>query len=732
MIETTKSFCFLIGCLALSGILHAADDIVVTDFEQEGYGEWAVTGEAFGPGPATETLPGQMHVGGYKGKRLINSFFKGDKSTGTLTSPPIVIERDYLHFLIGGGAHAGKTCINLLHNGEVVRTATGSADNPGDSENLNPHAWNVEDLKGKTASLQIVDQATGGWGHINIDHIVLSDQKPRIPDYRPQERTFTVNKKFLVIPIKNGAKGTLLTLDVEGVPVRHYGVELATNPDAVDWYAFFTIESYKGSSAKVKAARSTEEAFALIRQADEVPGAEKWYTESLRPQFHFSQAVGWNNDPNGMVYLDGEWHLYFQHNPVGWKWGNMTWGHAVSRDLVHWEQLPNALFPKTMAVRDCFSGGATVDPRNTAGWKKGEQDVLVAFLTDTGAGESVAYSTDRGRTFTWYEGNPVVRHSGRDPKVIWYTYDRQDKPINEEARKLGGHWVMVVFDQNKKDGRNAAFYTSTNLKEWEEQSHLPGYYECTELFELPVDPSSSDGSAVTGGNRNKTRWVVFAADARYAIGDFDGRTFTPEHKDKHQMHWGKYYASQTFDNAPDGRRIQMGWIRIASPGMPFNQTFSFPHELTLRTTTEGIRMFAKPVTEIEKLHRKKHTLEGTALKSGSPTRVKVSGELFDIRATFALGKAQQVGLDIGGNRIIYDVPASRLGEAPMKPDAGKVQVQVLVDRTTIETCGNDGRVFITSERRQKGEVDFIEAFAQGDGAKLLGLEISELESIWNK
>ena len=280
---------------------------------------------------------------------------------------------------------------------------------------------------------------------------------------------------------------------------------------------------------------------------------------------------------------------------------------------------------------------------------------------------------------------------------------------------------MVVYDEHEKYGRNAAFYTSTNLKEWREQSHLPGYYECTELFELPVD-----------GDKKNMRWVVFAADARYVVGDFNGRTFTPQHKDKHRVHWGAYYASQTFDNAPDGRRIQMGWIRIATPGMPFNQTFSFPHELTLHTTEEGIRMFAKPVAEIEKIHKKKHTAGAQEVAADSPVVLDVSGELFDIRATFELGDAKQVGLDIGGNRIVYDVAGNRLGEALMTPVEGKVTVQVLVDRSTIETCGNDGRVYITSERGQKGEVKAIEAFAQDGKAKLVGLEVHELESIWKK
>ncbi len=714
-------FAIIVLWLSHATLWAAETDILIADFESEDYGDWKVEGEAFGPGPATGTLPGQMHVSGFKGKRLVNTFYKGDGTTGRLTSPPLKIERDYLVFLIGGGAHEGKTCINLLVGGQVVRTGVGPNTRPGGSEELEPHCWDLSELKGKTATIQIVDEATGGWGHINIDQIVLTDEKPKLPEYQRLEKSFTINKKYLIIPIKNGARQTELMLEVDGVAVRRYGTELAVNPDEVDWYAFFTIGSYEGQPAKVTVARGTVEAFALVDQSDEIPGSDKFYTEELRPQFHFSQKVGWNNDPNGMVYLDGEWHLFFQHNPVGWKWGNMTWGHAVSRDLVHWEQLPNVLFPGTMAQGACFSGGATVDRHNTAGWKTGDNDVLAAFLTDTGAGEAVAYSNDNGRTFTWYEGNPVVKHRGRDPKVIWYEYDKEDTPLDDKAKRLGGHWVMAVYDEHDEYKRNIAFYTSTNMKQWEEQGHLPGYYECPEFLELPVD-----------GNADDTRWVVFAADAQYAIGTFDGKTFTPDHEGKHRVHHGSYYASQIFDNAPDGRRIQIGWARLPAPGMPFNQTFTFPHQLTLHTTQGGIRMLAQPIKEIEKLHQRKHEVPSQDLITDSPLSLEVAGELFDIRATFQLGEAKSVGLDIGGNTVTYDAVGKKLNGAPMTPRNGCVEVQVLVDRPMIEICGNDGAVYITGGRDHRGDVELIRVFANGDGASLVHLEVNELKSIWGK
>jgi fructan beta-fructosidase len=715
----TKRPIILFAVLTTAWVVRAASDIPVADFEQATYGAWKVEGNAFGAGPARGTLPGQMKVGGFRGERLANSFFNGDGSTGTLTSPPFKLERDYLVFLIGGGGFAGKTCMNLLADGGVVRTATGPNTQPGGTEELEPAFWEVREFKGRMVTLQIVDQATGGWGHINVDDIVQSDTKPALPEFGPRSTSFTVERRRLILPIKNGAKQTELMVEVGGRRERQYQVELATRPDDVDWYAFFDLDAFRGQTATVRATRATAEGFALVRQSDDVPGSERWYSESLRPQFHFSQAVGWNNDPNGMVYLAGEWHLFFQHNPVGWNWGNMTWGHAISRDLVHWEQRPEALFPKTMLVGDAFSGGGTVDFKNTAGWKTGTDDVLVVSFTDTGAGESLAYSNDRGRTMTSYPGNPVVKHRGRDPRIIWYPYRNGDVPLNEKAKTLGGHWVMAVYDEPEHEPRGIAFHTSTDLKVWQQQSRLPGYFECPEIFPLPVD-----------GDASRKRWVVFAGDAKYAVGTFDGRKFSPDHDGREQVHWGPYYASQTFANAPGGRRIQIGWVQIAMPGMPFNQTFSFPEELSLHATADGVRLFAKPVEELALIHRKRFAAPAQRLNPGTPVALKAEGELFDIRAVFEAGDARQFGLNIGGDRITYDAVEQRLGDAPLKPVDGRITLQVLVDRPMIEICGNDGRVSVTAARSHHGAVSAIEAFAEGGTARLVSLEAFELESIW--
>ena len=283
-----------------------------------------------------------------------------------------------------------------------------------------------------------------------------------------------------------------------------------------------------------------------------------------------------------------------------------------------------------------FSGGAVVDKDNTAGFKSGAEDVIVASYTSTGRGEAIAYSNDRGRTFTDYEGNPVVKHQGRDPKIIWYG--------------PGKHWVMAVYDEEgtgNEQQRRIAFYTSTNLKEWTLQSKLDGYFECPEIFRLPVD----------GDTKNERRWVVYAANGAYQVGKFDGKTFTPDESGKQRFNWGNcFYASQTYSNVPpeDGRRIQIAWGQIGHPEMPFNQQMNFPVQLTLRTTDDGVRLFANPVKEISLLHGKSFQLDKVPLTGDVNPLAGMGGELLHIQTEIDPGDAKQVVLDVRGEKIVYD------------------------------------------------------------------------------
>jgi len=683
----------------------AQRDIVIADFEGATYGGWTVEGQAFGSRPTKGTLPDQMQVSGFEGKGLVNSYHGGDDSTGTLTSPAFSIQRSYINFLIGGGKNPGKTCMNLIVDGKVVRAATGPNDRPGGSEALVWQSWDVSDLSGKQARIQIVDRQTGGWGHINVDHIFLSNEKMM----SERTREIVCHKRYLNLPVKKGAAKRRMAVLIDGEIVREFEIELADGDP--DFWVFLDIRDFEGKKAtlRVNALGRDSEGLTSIVQADTIKGTENLYRERHRPQFHFSSRRGWNNDSNGLVFYKGEYHLYYQHNPYGWSWGNMHWAHAVSADLVHWKELPIAIYPHQFGDW-VFSGSAVIDWDNTAGFKTGSEDVIVAAYTSTGRGEAIAYSNDRGRTFTDYQGNPVVKHRGRDPKVIWYA--------------PGKHWVMALYSEID-DKQTIAFYTSLDLKDWKYQSHIDGFYECPEIFELPVD-----------GDKNNTRWVIYAADGHYMIGQFDGTTFTKE-SGKHRGNYGNcFYASQTYSDIPadDGRRIQIAWGRIATPEMPFNQCMLFPCVLSLRSTAEGIRMFAEPVKEIETLHDEEHHWANVTLKAEENILSGLSGDLFHIRAKFDVSRAERVGFVIRGIEMVYDVAQGELScqgkSGPLKPKQGQIELEILADRTSIEIFGNDGQMYMPIGVIPADDNRSMQVFGQGRAPKLVSLAIHELDSAW--
>jgi fructan beta-fructosidase len=702
------------GCLTT---VSAQDDILIADFEGDDYGNWKVTGEAFGPGPARGKLSGQMDVTGFEGKGLVNSFYEGDGSKGTLTSPAFEIRRKYINFLIGGGMNPGQTCINLLVDGKVARTATGPNDRPGGSEELARHSWDVSELLGRSAQVQIVDNKAGGWGHINIDHITQSDKKPAVIGQK--SRQFVLEKKYLNLPVKNGAKKRYIHLIVDGKIVREFDIELAhENPD---FWVFLEIGAFKGKKATLRVDEydpAGTKGFDSAYQDDTYIGEEDAYREKLRPQFHFTSKRGWNNDSNGMVYYDGEYHLFYQHNPFGWNWGNMTWGHAISEDMIHWTELGDAIHPDHLGT--IFSGSAVVDTDNTAGFQTGDEKVIVCIYTSAGGRnpmskdqpftQSIAYSNDRGRTWTIYDGNPVLGHingGNRDPKVIWH------RPT--------ARWVMALY----VDDREMAFFTSKDLKSWEFQSKIKCFHECPELFALPVD-----------GDKGNEKWILYGGSGEYLVGHFDGKEFKSE-TDAIGFHNGNcFYASQTFTNIPksDGRRIQIAWGRVKMPAMPFNQMMLFPVTLTLHATDEGPRMFAEPIREIESLHGRKRQWKNKTLKPGDSLLSGVSGELLHIRAELRLAGAAEAGFVIRGIPITYNVEKKELScqknKATLMPENGKISLEILVDRTSIEIFGNKGKMYMPMGMILADNPKSLEIFTKGGNTEVESLEVSRLRSAW--
>lgn len=702
------------GCFALAGLLLVlpafGQDVLIADFEDEDYGDWVATGEAFGSGPAKGALPGQMHVSGYEGRSLVNTFFRGDGTVGTLASPALTIQRPFVCFLIGGGKYPGETCVNLLVDGRVARTATGPNDRQGGTERLRWACWDVREYMGKQAVIEIVDSARGGWGHINVDQIIQTEEAI----VSEQTREMTFERRYLNLPVRNGAPKQRVSLTIDGTVVREFEIELAEGEP--DFWVFLDLAPFQGKTGTLRLLDKPRDAAGLdaVTQDDEIRGAEDLYRERYRPQFHFTSRRGWNNDPNGLVYFDGEYHLFYQHNPYGWGWGNMHWGHAVSPDLVHWREVGIAIYPHNYGDW-VFSGSAAIDWENTSGFGDGTVPPMIAAYTSTGRGEAIAYSLDRGRTFTDYQGNPVVKHSGRDPKII--------------RHRASGQWVMAVYDEQPVEGkdepaRSIAFYTSPNLKDWTLQSRLEGFYECPELFEIAVD-----------GDPDNTRWVAYGASGEYAVGQFDGREFTVT-DGRHRFNFGNcFYASQTFNDIPeeDGRRIQIAWGTLSTPGMPFNQLMMFPVELTLHSTAEGLRLFANPVREIEAIRARSHCFVDRDLREQNPLE-EVSGDLFDIELVIDPGDAREIGLLIRGVPVAYDCAKSELhcrGVAgKLERQDGAITLRALVDRTTIELFGNGGALYMPIGVIPPDNQHGLAVYSIGGSARIHSLVVHELCSIW--
>lgn len=523
-----------------------------------------------------------------------------------------------------------------------------------------------------------------------------------------QEVSVKITKKYLNFPVSHNVDRSKMTFSVAGKPDLSVVIRLA--PDDVDYWVFKDVSDLKGKTIKI-AYEGNSKGLDKIYQDDVIAGQDSLYKESNRPQFHFTTRRGWINDPNGLIYHDGEYHLFYQHNPYERDWENMHWGHAVSKDLIHWEELPDALYPDHLGTM--FSGSAVVDYNNSAGYNKGKVPAMIVAYTAAGADKQtqcIAYSLDNGRTFTKYEGNPVI-----DSKHIWNSGDTRDPKVFWYQPK--GHWVMVL---NERDGHS--IYTSSDLKKWEYQSHTTGFWECPELFELPLD-----------GDANNTKWVMYGASGTYMLGSFDGKVFTPE-SGKHLYTKGAIYAAQTFSNMPDGRRVQIGWGRISHSGMPFRGMMFLPTELSLHTTKDGPRLFSVPIKETEQLFtpvRKWNNL--TSDQANNLLKEFYDVGCLRIKTTFKLSHATDAGFNLFGQIIVhYDMNGNMVNGTFYSPEdmtSMEITADIYIDKTSIEIFIDGGAYSYSMERN----LDFNnnEGFLfWGNNIEVKNLEVFKVKSIW--
>jgi fructan beta-fructosidase len=515
-----------------------------------------------------------------------------------------------------------------------------------------------------------------------------------------------INHQYFNFPVKEGAPMRKVRFRVDNQVVRFFEIEWAEGEP--DFWVFTDVSAFKGewlvieideagkkhpSDVETSSIGDSEILEALIH-SDTIEGGENLYQEKYRPQFHFTSRRGWNNDPNGLVYYKGTYHLFYQHNPYGLKWGNMHWGHAISKNLVQWHEDSDVLYPDQLGTM--FSGCAFVDWDNTAGLRNGLNDTLICFYTAAGEyvepkvpfTQCMAYSVDGGQSWRKYDNNPIFPHiaeSTRDPCVIWDPDSKQ--------------WIMALYigyDHNREQNhQHYALYASTDLNEWDrlQDFNFPGRGECPDFFPIHLD-----------GDVTISKWVFWTADGYYLVGTFDGNSFEPEteilkstYGPNKEFRCG--YAAQTWRDIPqeDGRRIQIAWLINEIPEMPFNQQMTFPVELTLKSTENGPRLHSWPIKEIELLYQKVRNLKN--IHFSDQTILPTDGhDLLDIETVIEVGDADEIELNLRGIPLIYNVNKQEISflkrTTQLKTKNGNIQMRVLLDRTSVEIYAADGLIYI--------------------------------------
>ena len=557
------------------------------------------------------------------------------------------------------------------------------------------------------------------------------------------------NQRYLLLPVEEVMPDVRVSMIVNNKEVNVADVRLAVN--RVDYFVPLDLSDYAGKNILLKFKLGSNDPIRGKLSAvccKEMKLSDTFDTgnrEKFRPTYHFSPLYGWMNDPNGMVYKDGEYHLFYQHNPYGSKWGNMHWGHAISKDLINWEHRPDAITPDALGT--IFSGSAVVDTDNTAGFGAG---AIVAIYTQNSDRQvqSIAYSTDNGRSFTKYENNPVLTSDARDfrdPKVFWH----------KETQR----WIMLLAV-----GQEMQIFSSSNLKDWafessfgEGQGAHGGVWECPDLFELPVDGT------------NEKKWVLlcnlnpggpFGGSAtQYFVGTFNGKEFVNESPSQTKwMDWGKdHYATVTWSDAPDNRRIAIAWMsnwQYANdvPTSQYRSPNSVPRDLSLFTVDGETYLQSAPSPELLALRdvskKRSFKVNGTrTIKEMIPG----NDGAYEIELTIENQHADVIGFRLYNDKgeevdMQYDMKEKKFsmdrrksGEVsfnenfPMLTwtaiESGKdeLKLRLFVDKSSVEAFGDGGRFVMTNQVFPSEPYTHIDFYSKGGAYKVDSFVIYKLK-----